>query len=61
MVLVMNANASPGPTAPLSLELTSLPFAATPQATLVTKSVGALNLGIQASIVAGSMLYTALY
>ena len=61
MVLVMNKNASPGATQPLSLELKSVPFAATPYATVLTKSVGALNLAIQASVVAGSMLYTALY
>jgi hypothetical protein len=60
MVLVMNKNASPGATAPLSIELKSVPFAAIPQATIVTKSVGALNLAIQASLVAGSVAYIAL-
>jgi len=60
LVLVMNKNATPGATAPLSLELKSVPFAATPQATVVTKSVGALNLALYASLVAGSLAYTAL-
>ena len=61
MVLVQNKNPTPGASQPLSIELKSVPFAGTPQATVVTKSVGALKLGIQASLLAGTMLYTALY